>query len=219
MGKVNHISKAWPTFIGEFFYPEHEKIKNDLLKYFDNYMKNNPSRKSGENYKLYESQYNIHLQGNEYFKKLTKFMASCFLTVSNEANKKEIEKLKNPNFNVSITEAWFINYQKEGFVWPHAHGNCSWCCVYYVQIEKDSNFTNGSTYFQKTLPLREQTDFGSLYNRGLTLSVKPEEGKLVIWPNFLLHGSYPYTGKKNRIIVSANARIELQKNNRTVKFP
>ena len=47
MGKVNHISKAWPTFIGEFFYPEHEKIKNDLLKYFDSYMKNNPPRKSG----------------------------------------------------------------------------------------------------------------------------------------------------------------------------
>ena len=25
MSKVNHISKVWPTFIGEFYYPEHEK--------------------------------------------------------------------------------------------------------------------------------------------------------------------------------------------------
>ena len=34
MGKVNHISKVWPIFIGEFFYPEHEKIKNDQIVEF-----------------------------------------------------------------------------------------------------------------------------------------------------------------------------------------
>ena len=115
MNKLHHINALWPTLIGEFYNPEHENTKEDLLIFFDSYMKNNPSRKSGENYKLYESQYNIHLQGNEYFKKLAKFMADCFLAMSNEANKKEIEKLKNPNFNVLITDAWFINYQKGGF--------------------------------------------------------------------------------------------------------
>ena len=39
MGKVNHISKAWPTFIGEFFYPEHKKIKNNYK--IPNLQKNN----------------------------------------------------------------------------------------------------------------------------------------------------------------------------------
>ena len=37
----------------------------------------------------------------------------------------------------------------------------------------------------------------------------PEEGKLVVWPNFITHGSYPYTGKKNRVIVSANTTVSL----------
>ena len=59
MGKLNHINAVWPTFIGEFYNPEHKKIKNNLLNYFDNYMKNNPSNKSVENYKLYESRYNL----------------------------------------------------------------------------------------------------------------------------------------------------------------
>ena len=113
-------------------------------------------------------------------------------------------------------DSWFINYQKGGNVLPHAHGNCSWCCVYYVQLGQDANSTNGATYFQIPTPLRTQTDFGSLYNKSLILSAKPQEGKLVVWPNYLMHGSYPYTGEKNRIIVSANALVSLTKDNKPI---
>jgi len=217
MSKLHHINAVWPTLIGEFYNVEHNNIKKDLLNYFDDYIKNNPSRKSGENYKLYESEYNLHTLGNKYFVKLINFIAKCCLTISNQANKKEIEKLENPNFQVSILDSWFIHYQKEGFVWPHAHGNCSWCCVYYLQLGKDADTTNGATYFQKPIPLRTQTDFGSLYNKTLTLSTKPQEGKLIVWPNYLMHGSYPYTGEKNRIIVSANTLVSLTKDNKLVK--
>ena len=214
MNKENKISSLWPTLIGEFYNPEHEKIKSDLLNYFDDYIKNNPSRRSGENYKLYESQYNLHSLGNEHFTKLINFIAKCVLTMSNHANKEEIEKLKNPNFQVSILDSWFINYEKQGYVLPHAHGNCSWCCVYYLQIGKDANQTNGGTYFQRPTPLRTQTDFGSLYSKSILLSAAPLEGKCVIWPNHLLHGSYPYAGEKNRIVVSANTMVSLVKDNK-----
>ena len=216
MSKAHHINAVWPTFIGEFFNPEHETIKNNLINYFEDYMKRNPSNKSGENYKLFESQYNLHLKHNKDFMKLIKFISDGFLNMSNEANKEEIKKLKNPTFQVSILDSWFINYQKGGYVLPHAHGNCSWCCVYYVQIGEDASSTNGSTYFQRPTPFRTQNDFGSLYNKSLILSTKPQEGKLVIWPNYLMHGSYPYTGEKNRIIVSANALVSLTKDNQPI---
>ena len=216
MNKLHHINALWPTLIGEFYNPEHENTKEDLLIFFDSYMKNNPSRKSGENYKLYESGYNLHSLGNKHFTKLIKFMSDSFLTMSNVANKEEVKKLKNPNFQVTILDSWFINYQKGGNVLPHAHGNCSWCCVYYVQLGKDANSTNGATYFQRPIPLRTQTDFGSLYSKSLILSSTPQEGKLVVWPNYLMHGSYPYTGEKNRIIVSANALVSLTKDNKPV---
>ena len=55
-----------------------------------------------------------------------------------------------------------------------------------------------------------------LHNKAGIEVVKPEEGKLVVWPNFLMHGSYPYTGKTNRIIVSANLIVELLENNKPV---
>ena len=109
-----------------------------------------------------------------------------------------------------------IYHEKGGFVLPHSHSNCSWCCVYYLQLENDANYENGGTYFQKTLPIRNINDFGSLYNKGGIAKVKPEEGKLVVWPNYLMHGSYPYTGEKNRIVVSANALVSLTKDNKPI---
>ena len=219
MNQSNNINVLWPTFIGEFYNPDHENIKDNLLNYFNGYMKNNLSNRSGENYNLYESKYDLHTEGNKDFEKLIKFMANSFLAMSSEVNKKEVKKLNNPNFKVTILDSWFTNYKKGGHDLPHAHGNCSWCCVYYVQIGKDANSANGGTYFQKPTPLRTQSDFGSLYNKSLILSAKPQEGKLIIWPNYLMHGSHPYEGEKNRIVVSANALVSLSKNNEILISP
>ena len=212
MKKENRLSKLWSVFIGEFYNPDHDLIKKDLINYFDEYMKKNPnSRRGGENLKLYESDYNLHSQNNEHFKKLINFIANGILAMSNEANKHEVKKIKDPNFQVTIHDSWFINYQKGGFVLPHLHPNCSWCCVYYVQVGKDASETNGSTFFEKTLPFSHVKDFGSLYNKDGMARVKPEEGKLVVWPHFVKHGSIPYYGEVNRIIVSANASVSLAK--------
>ena len=83
MQNKNTLSRLWPVLIGEFHNAEHKLIKNDLLSYFDEYEKKNPvSRKSGENYKLYESKYNLHTEGNEHFKKLINFIANCVLAIT-----------------------------------------------------------------------------------------------------------------------------------------
>ena len=212
MSGKNRLNKLWSVYIGEFYNSNHDSIKSDLINYFKEYMKKNPnSRRGGENYKLYESGYNLHALDNKHFKKLISFIAECILTMSNEANKKELQNIKEPKFQVIINDSWFINYEKGGFVLPHLHPNCSWCCVYYVQIGKDASETNGATFFEKTLPFSHVKDFGSLYNKDGMARAKPEEGKLVVWPHFVKHGSIPYTGEKNRIIVSANASVSLVK--------
>ena len=84
-------------------------------------------------------------------------------------------------------------------------------CVYYVQIGDDSDLNNGSTYFLRPFN-RGSThkDFAGLrYNKSST-HFKAEEGKLLIWPSFIMHGSKPYLGKKDRIIISANADIDIE---------
>ena len=208
MLKKNKINKFWPVYIGEFFNPEHEEIKEDLIIFFENYKKKNPnSRSGGENYNLFESSYNLHAENNETYNKLLKFIAQSVLSICCEANSATLTEIKKSHLEVKIKDSWFINYEKGGCVLPHQHPQCSWCCVYYVQVGKDASLTNGATFFQKTLPFSHVNDFGSSYNsKGMSI-FPAEEGKLLVWPHFVMHGSQPYTGDKNRIIVSANTIV------------
>ena len=213
----NKIHNMWPVQIGEFYNPEHDAIKNELLNFFkeyeNKYPEGNPHRKAKgeyENYNLYESSYSVHQEKNSAFNKLLKFISQGFMAMSNNSNKKLIDNMEQkPKFNVEITESWFIRYNKGGVVFPHNHGG-SYSCVYYVQIGKDSKKINGSTYFLKPYIAGSNIDFGSqTYSTDLTAIIEGQEGKLVVWPSYLYHGSHPYSGEENRIIVSANSKIDL----------
>lgn len=198
------IETFWPNNIGRFINSDHNNIKKDILEYIDDYMKKNDSKRGGENINLFESDYNIQKSENESIKKLTKFMSQCFFQMAIHTNKKHY---KNQDLNCIIKDMWFIKYKKGGFVLPHDHGKCSWCCVYYLQAGANSDSNNGSTYFYRpTRYPREEKDFGSLYNYS-TIKMPAEEGTMLVWPNYLLHGSMPYEGKLNRIIFSANASV------------
>ncbi len=222
----NQITLMWPTYIGEFFNPNHQLIKNDLLNFFEDYKRSNKnSRKGGtvhspddgvveENYKidqdLYMSKYDLHLEKNKTYQDLMSFISQGFIEMASKANETERKDLKfnKENLKVVINDSWFIDYKTGGFVLPHTHPRCSWNCVYYVQVGDDANSSNGSTFFQKSRPENHTNDFGSKYNEQTMLKLKPAEGKLVIWPQYVSHGSMPYKGENNRIIVSANALIK-----------
>ena len=128
--------------------------------------------------------------------------------MSNRSNYQYIEQDKNnTNFNVNIQSSWFIIYEKGGFVLPHHHGNCSWCCVYYLQCDTDLSTDNGSTYIMRPYLSQISKDFGGKAHEEGAKYFKPEEGKMLVWPNFLYHGSTPYYGDNKRIIISANSQI------------
>ena len=206
----------FPIMIGEFYNTNHNEIKNDLISFMTDYEKKNiNSREGKENFNLFESKYNLHQEKNDSLSKIINFIAHGFLGMSNNINKKYIDKIedKNLKFDVKIKNSWFIRYKKGGAVMPHDHGECSMSCVYYVQVGEDADLENGSTYFMR--PYNRGTthnDFGGMrYNNESAAFFKAEEGKLLIWPSFLMHGSKPYVGDKDRIIISANADISLHK--------
>ena len=167
MTKQNSFNYIWPTLFGSFYNPEHQKIKNQLIDFFEKYKKDNPvGRKSGENLRLYESKYDLHRQNNDTIQNVFKnFIVKSFFETAKEANKNYLDQFSNSQLGVNITDAWFIHYEKGGFVAPHAHGDCSWCCVYYIQLGEDASKKNGGTYFQKPYPARSTFDFGAFYNR------------------------------------------------------
>ena len=92
------------------------------------------------------------------------------------------------------------------FLAPHTHDNCSWSCVYYIQSEKDSNKKNGATFLQAPYS-RLKSDIGSESFVYTSESYEPIEGKLVVWPSYIIHGSYPHLGKVKKTVLSANLVI------------
>ena len=213
------INTFWPSLIGEFQNDDHQQIKESLINFFDEYEKKNPKGNKQlqdesyvGNYNLYQSDYDLHSTQNETIKTLFGYIGKCIAETVKIANQKQIERLedKSKKFNVRFNESWFIRYNKEGFIFPHAHSNCSWCCLYYVQIGKDASIKNGSTYFMRPFSgSMDKNDFGSQYLEEENRLFIPKEGKLLIWPSYLLHGSHPYSGAQDRTIISINSSIQL----------
>ena len=82
---------------------------------------------------------------------------------------------------------------------------------------EDASKKNGGTYFQKPYPARSTFDFGAFYNRETSIDMFPEEGKMLVWPSHLMHGSYPYEGKNDRIIISANAKVSVIQDGKSIR--
>ena len=215
----NSLFQYWPAFIGEFYNTEHNIIKKDLINFFEDYENKKPEgneqlidKNYTGNHNLYQSNYDLHNEKNEALHKVLKFIANSILETVKLTNKVSLDKLKNqkPELNVNLMESWFIRYNQGGMIYPHNHGNYSWSCVYYVQVGKESKKMNGSTYFLKPYSPQHPVDFGSKYMRNVQTTFEAEEGKLLIFPGYLYHGSHPFNGEKDRIIISANTMTVLK---------
>ena len=208
MQRKSAIGMYWSTCVGEFYNPEHDQIKKKLLKFFDDYKKKNPiSRKGRENFNLYESRYDLHQESNQDLQKVLQFISKCVFSVFQEASKGYIlERGRETKYRILIRNTWFISYENGGFVAPHTHDNCSWSCVYYVRAAKDANKKNGATFLERPNS-RLKSDLGSESFQHQLENFEPIEGKLVVWPSYVIHGSYPHIGKEKKTIISANLAI------------
>ena len=217
--EVKNIHNLWPLNIGDFHNNDHPQIKEELLNFFKLYEKKLPDGNSQlkdkdhvGNHNLYQSNYDLHNEDSKILKNLFHFIAKSVLDVSKMTNQKFINKLseEEKKYKVNINESWFIRYNKGGIVYPHHHDGFSWSCVYYVQVGSDASIKNGSTYFIRPYNATSKNDFGSKYLREDTHLFTAKEGRLLVWPSFLYHGSQPYTGDKERVIISANLTVDLR---------
>ena len=216
---VKNIHNLWPLNIGDFNNDDHPQIKEELLNFLKLYEKKLPDGNSQlkdkdhvGNHNLYQSNYDLHNEDSKILKNLFHFIAKSVLDVSKMTNQKFINKLseEEKKYKVNINESWFIRYNKGGIVYPHHHDGFSWSCVYYVQVGADASIKNGSTYFIRPYNTTSKNDFGSKYLREDTHLFTAKEGRLLVWPSFLYHGSQPYSGEKERVIISANLTVDLR---------
>jgi len=122
------------------------------------------------------------------------------------------------SLKVEIAGMWFQIGNHGAYHDVHNHGNCSWCGVYYVQIDPPEARhahpafaeNNGRTRFYGPYLPRlggAHMDLGNAYLQRPHVDVEPEEGILVVFPAYLEHHALPYAGERDRIVVSFNAAL------------
>jgi uncharacterized protein (TIGR02466 family) len=151
------------------------------------------------------------------FRELLQFIAASLQATAQQANA-GVWPEGSHGLQLELTGVWFQIQNGASFHDVHTHGNCSWSGVYYVQIDRPEQRVaqpqfgtlNGATRFYSPLfPLLggAHMDMGNAWLQQATLDIAPQEGELVLFPAFLPHKAMPYTGERDRIIVSFNAQI------------
>lgn len=151
------------------------------------------------------------------FHQLVEFIAQALQTTAKQANA-GVWPPGRHGLQLELMGVWFQIQNGAAFHDIHTHGNCSWSGVYYVQIDApevrhahpELGALNGATRFYSPMfPLLggAHMDMGNAFMQQATLDITPQAGQLVVFPAFLPHKAMPYTGEKDRIIVSFNAQI------------
>jgi len=112
----------------------------------------------------------------------------------------------------TITESWYHVTQNGGYHDAHSHPNCSWCGIYYLDVG-DSSFEQRSglnRFYDPRNNANHYLDAGSQYLNSTGIwDIEPVNGQIVIFPSYLKHSALPYFGKKDRIVIAFNARVDL----------
>lgn len=152
---------------------------------------------------------------NESLLALAAWMSTCVKAAVSKVNGDQVPPSR---LTLEFTESWFHITNAGGFHDAHTHGACSWCGIYYVkageagEVRPDGNdvAANGINRFYSPIGQGGMVrDYGNAYLGRSTLDIQPMDGRLVLFPSYMLHSALPYTGSSDRIILSFNSRTQI----------
>ena len=117
------------------------------------------------------------------------------------------QELKTHLYNYTGSDGWnqqasWMSCLEPGqYAAAHHHGHSDVSGVYYFKTNGD----DGDLFFQ-TPNLASTTSIWS--NEPHTISMKPEQGKLILFPGYLMHGIRTNTTPHTRLSVSFNMRFD-----------
>ena len=106
-----------------------------------------------------------------------------------------------------IVAMWAIINKKNSFNVRHNHQNCYLSAAYYVKKPKNSG---DITFFDPKEAKTYRFPKIEKYNEysAETITIKPEEGDLVIFPSYLYHAVGENLSDENRVVISFNVDID-----------
>lgn len=120
--------------------------------------------------------------------------------------------------HVRFNQSWFHITNDGGFHDAHVHGNCSWCGIFYLASGDPDEIAEGGAdragnginrFYSPIGTGGGLRDYGNAYLGRGYVDIRPTDGRLVLFPSYLLHSALPYRGASDRIILSFNSETRL----------
>jgi uncharacterized protein (TIGR02466 family) len=163
---------------------------------------------------LYESDFDLFKKNtHEGLGRLISFIEASVRRAVWHANGRSVDPAR---IEIDFCDSWYHITNNSGFHDAHYHGGCSWCGIYYLQIDPPARERPGhapsgvNRFYAPRSGGGILLDYGNTYLGQDHLDVPPIPGTLVIFPAFLLHSGLPYSGTLDRVILSFNSRSTLK---------
>ena len=161
---------------------------------------------------LFESQFDFFDSDLQVVQELKAFCKECLMNVVKDINQYDDDYMSN--LVPVLHESWAHITNNNGYHDAHQHLNTSWGGIYYVdagecgEVEDEDGILrmNGTNRFYSPIQYF-CLDPSMQYLRHDAADISPEDGVLVIFPAYLLHSATPYSGKRDRIVISFNSII------------
>jgi uncharacterized protein (TIGR02466 family) len=210
------LQQHWPVPMATHLFAQAAEVNDVLARAFSVMRATDPGFKEGCPFYASSDDLLRRVDLPE-FHALVQFIAQSLQTTLQQANAAVWPRGRHA-LQLELVGLWFQIQNGAAFHDVHTHGNCSWSGVYYVQIDAleqrqahpDLGLLNGATRFYSPMfPLLggAYMDMGNAFMQQATLDVTPVAGDLVLFPAFLPHKALPYSGDKDRIVVSFNAQL------------
>lgn len=207
---------VWETQMFTVQNPLHSTIRAPLLKLIYNLRDSQQQAIESDvaptaKHALYESTLDLLQHPDPVISELREFIQEMLVTVASAVN--EPFWPEGAQARADIVESWFHVTENGGYHDTHAHPNCSWCGIYYVDAgECDIRSRNGINRFYDPRHGADQyLDAGTAYLNGTgSWDFAAVEGQVVIFPSYLKHAAMPYFGQQDRVIIAFNSQIHFQ---------
>lgn len=209
------VSPLWSTPIGQCSFPQYRELNPRLVRLLKQKMAEGNKYKNKKDWmnkggQQWESEFDLFTHPEPELKDLAAF---CDQAVRFMVRATAAEPITFEHAFTTLYESWFHVTGYRGYQSTHDHGSCAWCGVYYVQagnVDRTKHPNSGCTKFYD--PRRSANSlYEGRYDPGLMLDrpiyVTPQDGTLLLFPNYILHEQTPYFGQAERIVVAFNCRV------------
>ena len=200
MSDKNQILKLFPQPVFKYQIKDYKKINEELLNYIYELEKNDPTGVKKSNILGWHSKsFNLKEKNNipnKFFSMIEDHIKDVFI---------EYGWVFDPS-KVKCTSMWAIINRKNNFNIEHTHSNNYLSAAYYVKVPENSgNFkaSNPNIINRNIFPKSNQ---GTELNSN-SVSIKINEGDLLIFPAYLPHSVEENKSEEDRVIVSFNIDI------------